>query len=168
MRFGFIVVLLLASVGCSKSIGDACTTNVDCSISGDRFCDTAPPNGYCSIDGCDIDSCPGDSVCIRFYSPVKDRPCTFDPNSAKGSCATDERCVCDSSESGTSCDTGTAHCAPENSERRWCMKRCGGNGDCRDGYECRNTGTMGAESVPALDRPAGEPATFCVSSGQIS
>lgn len=169
---GLVLVLACAfAVGCSKSIGDSCTTNVDCSISGDRFCDTAPPEGYCSIDGCDIDSCPGDSVCIRFYSPVKDRPCTFDPEVPRGAandaCGVDERCVCDSSQSGVACDNGAAHCASENSERRWCMKRCGNSGDCRSGYTCRQTGTLGAEPVPALDRPAGEPATFCVSSGQF-
>jgi hypothetical protein len=47
--------------------------------------------------------------------------------------------------------TGTklAFCAPETSERRWCMLRCNPGDTCRDGvnYECRSAGTDGAELV---------------------
>ena len=76
----------------------------------------------------------------------------------------DERCVCDQSPTGA-CN-GPAHCAPENSERRWCMKKCSHNHDCRNLYECRSTGTYGAEPIPSLENASGAQATFCVSTGQ--
>jgi hypothetical protein len=169
MRFRPVLVLLLAcasvaATGCGKSIGDECSTNVDCSISGDRFCDTAPPGGYCTVEGCDVDTCPGDSVCVRFYTPIQTQPCTYDPTFPRSDCAPDERCVSDQMADGVT--TTTAHCAPENSERRWCMARCGKDADCRAGYQCRITGTLGAEPVPSLEKPQGENAKFCVSSGE--
>jgi len=168
LRLALFALALAASAGCSKSIGDACGTNVDCSIAGDRFCDIAPPGGYCTVEGCDVtsdglDTCPGDSVCVRFFTPIQTEPCTYDPTSPVGDCAPDERCVCDLSDTGT-CVSG-AHCAPENSERRWCMARCGQDSDCRDEYQCRETGTLGAEPVPSLANPSGVNAKFCVSSG---
>jgi len=159
-----VAATVFGGSGCGKSIGDACGNNVDCSIAGDRFCDIAPPGGYCTVEGCDIDTCPGDSVCVRFYTSIQTESCTFDSLRPRGDCNVDERCVCDTSGDGTC--TGAAHCAPENSERRWCMKRCGDTGDCRAQYECRSTGTLGAEPVPSLAKPQGEPAKFCVSSGQ--
>jgi len=163
MRASIALCALVFAGGCSKAIGDACGNNVDCSIAGDRFCDIAPPGGYCTVEGCDVDTCPGDSVCVRFYTPIQTEACTYDPLSPVGSCAPDRRCVCDAFVDGA---CPTAHCAPENSERRWCMARCGKSADCRDGYECRQTGTLGAEPVPSLDKPQGENAKFCVSSGR--
>ncbi len=159
-----LLSFVLAAFGCSHAIGDSCGNNVDCSVAGDRFCDTAPPGGYCTVEGCDVDTCPGDSVCIRFYTLLETVPCTYDPLAPRGTCAPDQRCVCDASADVSGC-AGPAHCAPENSERRWCMKRCGDNGDCRNQYECRSTGTLGAEPVPSLAKPQGESAKFCVSSG---
>jgi hypothetical protein len=159
-----LVLLVFASaVGCGKKIGDECGNNVDCSIAGDRFCDTAPVGGYCTVEGCDVGTCPDEAVCVRFYTALLTRPCTYDAASPRGDCAPDERCLCDQT-SGDAC-AGTAHCAPENSERRWCMKTCEDSGDCRGGYVCRSTGTFGAEPVPSFQHPKGEPATFCVSSG---
>lgn len=161
-----LACVAVATTACGKSIGDACSTNVDCSINGDRFCDTAPPGGYCTVEGCDVDTCPGDSVCVRFFTPIQTEPCTFDFSYPRGDCAPDQRCVSDQTADGV--NATTAHCAPENSERRWCMARCGKNTDCRSGYECRTTGTLGAEPVPSLSNPQGENAKFCVSSGQSS
>ena len=177
-------VLAMGS-GCGRNIGDACNTNVDCSLSGTRFCDAAPPGGYCTVEGCDTGTCPKESVCIRFYSPHLNQSCTYDPCNSVGSCAPDQRCVCDQTnssdhasmacsdtgEGGIACDanadgSANAHCAPENSERRWCMLKCSSNHDCRNHYECRSTGTLGAEPVPSLQKPYGEAAKFCVSDGQ--
>jgi hypothetical protein len=149
--------------GCSKNIGDACTTNVECDINGTRFCDLSQPSGYCTVEGCDVDTCPGTSECILFYTPVGTEPCTYDPESPRADCAVDEICICDLTQSGTC--TGTAHCASEDSERRWCMARCAHNSDCRPNYECRETGTNGAEPLPTLPDPAGVPQKFCVASG---
>src|ERR1700722_7701366 len=164
-RSSWLLPLLLsfAAVGCGKDIGDSCTTNVDCDINGTRFCDTASPNGYCTVEGCDFDTCPGESECILFYTPVGTEPCTYDPTYPRGTCAVDERCICDLTKSGTC--TGDAHCASEDSERRWCMKRCSSNSDCRPNYECRETGTDGAEALPTLQSPQGVPQKFCVAAG---
>lgn len=160
-------LLLAGSVlaGCGKKIGDECGTNVDCSVAGDRFCDTAPPGGYCTVEGCDVGTCPDDGICVRFYTPVRTAPCTHDPENPRGSCAPDERCVCDGTDAMGSCTSSAGHCAPENSERRWCMRGCDEPSDCRDGYTCRYTGNLGAEAVPTLDKPQGQRAQFCVSSG---
>jgi hypothetical protein len=171
----FLVPLLACLVGCSHAIGDACGNNVDCSIAGDRFCDIAPPGGYCTVEGCGVtsdgkDTCPGDSVCIRFFTAVQTRPCVYNASFPRGdatsdglSCDVDERCVCDGDlAADDSCPT-TAHCAPENSERRWCMARCGKDTDCRAGYVCRQTGSLGSEAVPSLNDPAGVNAKYCVS-----
>jgi hypothetical protein len=161
------LVVVCAAAGCSKAIGDACGTNVDCSIAGDRFCDIAPPGGYCTVEGCDVtndgkDTCPGDSVCVRFFTSLGTEPCTYDVTLPRSDCAADQRCVCDQSDENGTCPI-SAHCAPETSERRWCMARCGKDGDCRDGYVCRETGTFGAEPVPSVEKPLGENAKFCVS-----
>jgi len=44
------------------------------------------------------------------------------------------------------------------------MRKCSHDNDCRDGYECRSTGTFGAEAIPTFDSPpAGNPAQFCAS-----
>ena len=174
-----VSLVLGIGVGCGRNIGDACHTNVDCSLSGTRFCDVAPPGGYCTVEGCDTGTCPKESVCIRFYEAQQNKVCTYDPCNSLGSCDPDERCVCDQSddndhvnmacsamgEGGIACNT-TAHCAPENSERRWCMLKCSSAKDCRNHYECRSTGTLGAEPVPSLQEPYGQPAKFCVSSGE--
>jgi hypothetical protein len=160
-----LVALLLAAVsGCGKSIGDDCHTNVDCSPTGDRFCDTSAPNGYCTVEGCGDGTCPDEAVCIRFLTPVLSRPCTFDPaqSNSRSDCPdADERCVC-SSVDAANC---VGHCAPESSERRWCQLKCSSNDDCRSGYECRSTGTLGALPVPTLTHLNGNPARFCAPKG---
>ena len=63
--------LVVTAGGCSRKIGDGCTSNVECSPLGDRFCDLASPGGYCTIEGCDIDTCPDSAACIRFFSLKK-------------------------------------------------------------------------------------------------
>jgi len=165
----FLVVALVAfsaASGCGKNIGDPCNTNVDCSTAGDRFCDRASPGGYCTVEGCDVGTCPtDDSVCIRFLTLVATRPCTYAQAPALSECRPDERCVCDHVDNG-SCRGGVAHCAPEASERRWCMDKCQSDGDCRAGYECRITGTLGADVVPQADGGTDSlSATFCAPRG---
>ncbi len=64
-----LVIALLAAVvatGCAPVIGDSCSTSVNCSVNGDRICDNAQPNGYCTIQGCEADTCPDNGVCVRF------------------------------------------------------------------------------------------------------
>jgi hypothetical protein len=164
----FVGLSVGLAAGCGASIGDGCTSNVDCSRLGDRFCDTASPGGYCTVEGCDDGTCPDEATCIRFLTPRLDKPCV--PSAAASACAADERCVCDMTLEDGVCQNDAGHCAPETSERRWCMKRCGADGDCRDGYQCRTTGTGGALPVPTRDnyRTGGDvppPARFCAPTG---
>ena len=64
-RSWFVFAAVLA-VGCSPSIGDDCEFSSDCSVNGDRICDTAQPGGYCTVRDCEEDTCPEDSVCVRW------------------------------------------------------------------------------------------------------
>ena len=53
-------------VACQPVIGDACESSIKCSVTGDRVCDLAQPEGYCSIQGCDPDTCPDDALCVEW------------------------------------------------------------------------------------------------------
>jgi hypothetical protein len=174
MSRGLALVAVLVVAGCGHNIGDSCQTNVDCSPLGDRFCDVAPPGGYCTVEDCGPSTCPGGSACIRFYTAIQNEPCTvvLDRPLTQANCLhTDEICVCDNSSNGT-CITPTGspfngHCAPASTEKHWCEKLCNQNGDCRQGYECRETGTFGATPLPSFDMggnlPIGQgyPVKFC-------
>jgi hypothetical protein len=173
MPRAFLVVALLAvtAVGCGHNIGDSCNSNVDCDPTGLRFCDISAPSGYCTIDGCDVGTCPDEATCVRFFTVVLSEPCDHSMPPLMNGCRVDEFCVCDATDDGGHCivpdvtppmvDEMHAHCAPETTERRWCQKKCGGDGDCRAGYSCRSTGTAGAEPVPTVDMLSGVPAKFC-------
>jgi len=131
-----IVAALLALGACGAEIGDSCDTNVDCSPEDrTRICDRSLPGGYCTIEGCDEGTCPEDSLCVRFF-PVNGlvRTC-------ESGCAPDEVCLSD------------GLCALRLRERRYCMRACGQDYQCRDGYECRQTGMAGAEVAQAPDDP---------------
>ncbi|MBI5479523.1 MAG: hypothetical protein HY906_11735 [Deltaproteobacteria bacterium] len=155
MRPTVVVLLaLVALCGCGKKIGDGCTLNTDCDPQGGRTCDLAPPGGYCTIEGCDdvTNKCPHESACVRFF-PVLDmtRPCSpaveqecqdrsldcdpdVDSNCCR--CAAGEECIAE------------GFCVRRELERRNCMRTCGNDGDCRDGYRCYATGTGGSELIP--------------------
>jgi hypothetical protein len=152
------------------------------------------------VNGVPTDSCPSEAVCIRFFSQIGSEPCTL--ATAATDCRPDERCLCDCTDPNnatnclppivltdadggvsTTCDqsaqgtptTAVAHCAPEASEHRDCEKKCSSDSDCRTpDYECRATGTNGAEPVPTTFAnltapdgtvvmvPVGDAARFCV------
>ena len=61
------LLALLAIGGCKPQVGDSCKLSTDCSVTGDRLCDTSQPDGYCTIFNCEPDTCPGDSVCVQFH-----------------------------------------------------------------------------------------------------
>lgn len=148
-HFAAAAALLAGLPACGKDIGDDCSSSVDCAQDGTRLCDLAQPGGYCTIDGCDQSSCPGGSLCIRFF-PVAflTKPCDpagEDVPGGRDDCSGDELCL----------DEGL--CAPAASERRYCAKGCGGNDDCRSGYECQVAGTKGSM---ALTRSGGDK-KFC-------
>jgi hypothetical protein len=126
---------LLGGLGCGKEIGDECFTSADCSPNGDRQCDTVSKDGYCTVQGCDVDTCPEEAVCVRFFTgSFANKPC--DPatedalDAGTDACSLDELC----SLSGS--------CVPRSAEVRFCMRTCGSDGDCRDGYECRDLADM--------------------------
>ena len=144
MRSDRYLVLALAIIGlgaCGKEIGDACIVSSDCSPNGDRLCLSGgnEQDGYCTIQGCDYNTCPQEAACIRFFTgDFENRPCDPDceddtnptacaahGGAPTNDCSLDELCSLE------------GHCVPRSSEVRYCMKKCGSNGDCRDGYECR-------------------------------
>jgi hypothetical protein len=143
----FALLVGAVTAACGDEIGDECTLSSDCSNRGDRICDINSPGGYCTIIGCDYDTCPEESVCVRFFSIAEtNRACdprTEDIEDGSNDCTADEIC------------TLRETCVPRNAELRYCMRTCGGNDDCRDGYECRDEELMrenGGEPVP----PPGE------------
>jgi hypothetical protein len=66
VRFPALVVCAAFFLGCAPKIGDSCSVSTDCSVNGDRLCDTTQPGGYCTVFNCQPDSCPGNSVCVAF------------------------------------------------------------------------------------------------------
>ena len=160
--FSLLTILLvgLLAPACGKKIGDSCSTNIDCASDGTRICDLSQPGGYCTVDGCDDSSCPG-SLCVRFFDQkYPTGPCP-DPNAPPGSiggCQPDELCVvCGPS---SSVPEPYACCVPSASERRYCAHKCGDDGDCRGGYVCQASDTLG--SLALLPNPSdGDAAKFC-------
>jgi hypothetical protein len=135
LSLAFALVALAALSACGKKIGDACQVPSDCSSDNDRLCDLTPPDGYCTIAGCDFATCPSEAVCVRFYPGSDDSA----PCNDQRDCDFDEIC------------TVAKRCAQRASEIRYCMLMCEGDGDCRDGYECRDMAVMalhGGEPVP--------------------
>ncbi|HJL17849.1 MAG TPA: hypothetical protein RMH99_19445 [Sandaracinaceae bacterium LLY-WYZ-13_1] len=65
-RLGVLAILATSAAGCAPSIGDSCNGSLDCSVNGDRTCDRGRPNGACTVYGCEPDTCPDDSVCVRW------------------------------------------------------------------------------------------------------
>lgn len=130
----------LLGAGCGSEIGDSCSISADCSPDGDRSCDTSSAGGYCTILGCDFDSCPGEATCVRFFSGTFDLACDPAADPSMNGCGLDEVCTLE------------GKCAPRANEVRYCMKTCSSKSDCRDGYECRDRGLMelhGGEPVRA-------------------
>src|SRR4051812_40800553 len=67
-----ILFILLVSdmAGCARRIGDSCSSSTECSINGDRQCDLAQYQGYCTVPRCDPNGCPDNSPCIEFKSNI--------------------------------------------------------------------------------------------------
>jgi hypothetical protein len=171
-----LTILLVGALAsaCSKKIGDGCQTNIDCAQDGTRICDLSQPGGYCTEDGCDDSSCPSESICVRFFDQkfptgtcstppgtvgtCNSPPDTVDECRTSGQCLPNELCVvCGPSSSAPE---PYACCVPSASERRYCAAKCGGNGDCRGGYVCRTSNTLGSLALLA-DPEASSTAKFC-------
>ena len=94
---------------CRPEIGDKCQVSTDCSVRGDRLCDTSQPGGYCTQFNCRANTCPDQAGCVLF-------------NAAIPGCGYDDR----SGPFGSRVARGS------------CIARCESNSDCRteDGYVC--------------------------------
>jgi hypothetical protein len=137
---GFVTVLLMGA--CQPEIGDECSNASDCSVQEQRTCDTTYPGGYCTLLGCEADTCPEEASCVAFQSVL----------SVAAECASFQ--------------------TRPRLQRTVCMKTCSGANDCRSGYECvdmsrRNPwgatvvdpGTSGKVcALPPPPDPAGDPA----------
>jgi hypothetical protein len=80
-RFQLVALVAVAglaggAVGCSPHIGDHCTINTDCSITGTLFCDTSQPNGYCTFFNCAPNACQDQAVCVLLHASVPG--CAYD------------------------------------------------------------------------------------------
>ena len=62
---------LAALSGCTPSIGDKCSLSTDCSLQGDRLCDTSQPNGYCTVFNCTADTCVDTAACVLFHPEIQ-------------------------------------------------------------------------------------------------
>ena len=146
MRYAFVIALL--AIGCNKEIGDDCVVSSDCDPNGERLCDVSSRGGYCTIQGCDFNTCPGEAVCVRFFTGnFTNRPCDPTAPHEGNGCTLDELCSL------------VGSCVPRQSELRFCMRKCDGDGDCRDGYECRDLTDMiahGGEPVLSPGTPVTE------------
>jgi len=160
MRYRLVLVPCLVAVlavfgACGKEIGDACVLGTDCSPNGDRLCDPSSVDGYCTIQGCDVDTCPDEAVCVRFFTgSFSNKECDYDvskvPEGTEARlCSLDEICALNGAHREGD-DLLGGHCVARSSEVRFCMRKCGSDGDCRgdsndDGrvdYECRNVDRM--------------------------
>ena len=64
-----LVLLLLGTiggmwVGCGNVVGDPCIADSQCGAG--RQCDTRSFEGYCTIEGCEDNTCPANQMCIEF------------------------------------------------------------------------------------------------------
>jgi hypothetical protein len=147
-----VVLALVAAAlatGCGKEIGDSCVVDSDCSPNGDRKCIDQSNDGYCTIQGCDYSTCPEEAACVRFFTgSFENRDCD-----TTADCSLDELCNLNHK------------CVARSSEIRFCMKTCDSDGDCRDGYECRDLEKMrlhGGEPVLESGTPIDDNAPkFC-------
>jgi hypothetical protein len=151
IRAAVFVVFAVQLAACGKKIGDECKTAFDCNQNDEnRTCDISQPGGYCILEACDQGSCPDEAACVRFFPRLNLQEGTCD-RADPNSCGFMGKCIVDGA--GT-----TTKCAPLSSEIRRCVLMCDNDGDCRDGYECRTSGTFGSE---ALTNVPGGQVQFC-------
>jgi hypothetical protein len=137
-----VLAALLVLCACQPEIGDSCSNASDCSVQEQRTCDTTYPGGYCTVLGCEADTCPEEASCVAFQSVI----------SVAAECA-------------------SVQVRPR-LQRTVCMKTCSNDRQCRSGYECVDLsgenpwgatvvdpGTSGKVCVvPPPPAPSGDPA----------
>ena len=90
----FLALGLLISTGCAPKIGDSCGNSGDCSATGDRQCDVAQPGGYCTVQGCDPDTCPGSTLCVEWrFNPGRTAETWCMKPCSGGECRREYQCV---------------------------------------------------------------------------
>lgn len=86
--FALLALLLAVAPACKKVIGDSCSTSTDCSLQGDRVCDTTQVSGYCTVANCDPGTCPDEAVCVAYNAQARRLTRRF----CMASCDTDDDC----------------------------------------------------------------------------
>ncbi|MBX3227982.1 MAG: hypothetical protein KIT84_27845 [Labilithrix sp.] len=110
--FACVGALVAAGGACTPEIGDKCIVSTDCSVQGDRLCDTSQPGGYCTQLNCRGNDCFNEAACVLFGSAVAG--CSYDDRAGQyGSRVA----------------------------RSFCMKTCESDADCRGGYLCADPRT---------------------------
>ena len=86
---------VMCAAACAPNIGDSCQTSADCSVNGSRICDLAQPGGYCTVGGCDPDTCPGSSLCVEWRGTPDRTAVTFcmDRCGGDGDCRRQYSCM---------------------------------------------------------------------------
>ncbi len=93
-----IAASVLGVCGCTPHIGDSCNISTDCSVRGDRVCDSSQPLGYCTVRNCGGNSCPENAACVLFNAapagcPYDDRaPGRTARSFCMASCTVDKDC----------------------------------------------------------------------------
>lgn len=125
-RLVFAALALLAAPSCKKVIGDSCTTGIDCSLQGDRVCDTTQVGGYCTIQNCDPGACPDDAVCVAFnaQAPRLTRRFCMAACNDDSDCRDEYRCVIPSAAQAMCARTAPEILPPGQT----CNVRLGGSG----------------------------------------
>lgn len=169
-RLLFVVALfaqVVALGACQRRIGSPCRVSTDCSFRGERICDLSylvdgdgnpdrNGRGECTIEGCTPGSCPKEGACIQvfnteFLSVACDPDCEDRRPVAGEPDAGDPLAKCAALDDPTIYNRCTDQelCLPEGlcadllSSRISCRKECNSDRNCRDGYECRETGSNG-------------------------
>jgi hypothetical protein len=118
----WLLVAALALFACQPEVGDACSNASDCSVQGERTCDTTLPGGYCTLFGCSADSCPDEAACIGYQSLVSIAP-----------------------------ECANLQMRPR-LQRSACMLSCKRDGDCRSGYFCVDMAQPNPWGARLIDR----------------
>jgi hypothetical protein len=101
VRVLYVVAFVALVSACSPEIGDDCATALDCSASGTRLCDMTQRGGYCTLEGCEENTCPEEAVCVAFGRRLEDHSverlartfCMLKCDST-GDCRTDQEYAC--------------------------------------------------------------------------
>lgn len=184
LAFALIAPILLSAcqrrIGSSCKVSTDCSIRGDriCDLShlvdGDGDLDPAG-KGECIIDGCTPSACPREGTCMQVYGAeflsvacdpeLEDRPhaysdelvdrieaCRADP--ASESYIDGEPVACNDCDSHEVC-LPEGLCADILSVRTSCRKECSSDSQCRNGYECRESGSNGVYRVATPAYPFG-------------